>query len=140
MAEIIRAVGEVSSVDYSSGTIRAVFVDRQNAVSGELPVLCPGGWGRPNALPVPGDTVVCLFIGEGFSDGVCLGAIYDPDDSMPGTEEQRGIFYEDGSYVYYDRSAQKLVVKAAGGVSLEGNVSITGNLTVSGSVTQGGGA
>lgn len=106
-------------------------------VSGDLPVLTRGGWARSNELPEPGQEVACLFLANGISEGICLGVIEDEEDP-PGTPDQRGVWFEDGSYVYYDRTTQKLMVKAAGGVSLEGDVTIKGNLTVEGTITRGG--
>lgn len=130
-------IGDCSSADPEMGTIRATFPDLDQMVSGDLPVLTSGGWARGNALPEPGDSVLCLFLSNGISDGICLGAI-DDEDVPPGNEDQRGIYFEDGSAVYYDRTIQQLVVKASGGVSIEGDVTIKGNLTVSGGITRGG--
>ncbi|QCT03808.1 phage-related baseplate assembly protein [Paenibacillus algicola] len=77
-----------------------------------------------------------MFFTNGISDGICLGVIDDNDP--PGAPDQRGVWFEDGSYVYYNRSSKQLMVKASGGVSLEGDVTITGSLTVEGSITRGG--
>ncbi len=130
-------VGVCSTADPETGTITAVFEDQEDKVSGDLPVLTRGGWARSNDIPEPGQEVACLFLANGISDGICLGAIDDEEDP-PGTPDQRGVWFEDGSYAYYDRTAQKLMVKAAGGVQLEGDITITGNLTVDGSITRGG--
>ncbi|MBO2943587.1 phage baseplate assembly protein V [Paenibacillus sp. F411] len=130
-------IGVCSTADPESGTITATFEDRQDMVSGDLPVLTPGGWARRNELPEPGQVVACLFLANGVSDGICLGVIEDEEDPA-GTADQRGMWFEDGSYVYYDRTSQQLKVKAAGGVTLEGDVTIAGNLTVDGSITRGG--
>lgn len=129
--------GVCDTADPESGTITAVFEDRDDMKSGNLPVLTTGGWGRSNAMPEPGQEVACLFLSNGISDGICLGVI-DDDEDPPGTPDQRGIWFDDGSYAYYDRTIQKLVVKAAGGVVLDGDVTITGNLDVSGTVKRGG--
>lgn len=77
-----------------------------------------------------------MFLEAGNSDGVCIGVLDEEDP--PGTPNQRGIWFDDGSYAYYDRSIQKLVVKPAGGIVLDGDVTISGNLTVDGSITRGG--
>ncbi|WP_212958308.1 phage baseplate assembly protein V [Paenibacillus albilobatus] len=130
-------IGDCSSADPEMGTIRATFSDLDDMVSGDLPVLTPGGWGKGNALPEPGESVLCIFLSNGIEDGVCLGAI-DDEDVPPGTPDQRGIYFEDGSEVYYDRTNQQIVVKTAGGVSIEGDVTIKGDLTVSGGITRGG--
>jgi len=130
-------IGVCSTVDPEIGTVTVVFEDRDDMVSADLPMLTRGGWARSNDLPEPGQEVACLFYANGVSDGICLGVIDDEEDP-PGNPDQRGVWFEDGSYVYYDRTAQKLMVKAAGGVKIEGDVTITGNLTVDGSITRGG--
>ncbi|MGG3504751.1 phage baseplate assembly protein V [Paenibacillus lautus] len=114
-----------------------MFEDRDDMKSGILPVVTTGGWGRSNALPEPGQEVACLFFANGISDGICLGVI-DDDEDPPGTADQRGIWFEDGSNVYYDRTLRKLIVNAAGGVMLDGDVTISGKLIVDGDVTLGG--
>ncbi|OIB04832.1 hypothetical protein AK95_14540 [Paenibacillus sp. LC231] len=130
-------IGVCDTSDPESGTITAVFEDRDDMKSGILPVITTGGWGRSNALPEPGQEVACLFFANGISDGICLGVI-DDDEDPPGTPDQRGIWFDDGSYVYYDRSTKKLIVKPGGGVVLDGDVTISGKLTVDGDVTFGG--
>ncbi|MFC3802800.1 phage baseplate assembly protein V [Cohnella sp. GCM10012308] len=130
-------IGQVSKADPAAGSVRVVFADRDDLVSGELPVITSGGWGRGNAVPEPGETVLCVFLDATRNVGFCLGTYGDP----PGAADQWGTWFEDGSYVYYDRVAKRLTVKAASGVKIDGaaqisgNVSITGNLTVSGSIT-----
>ncbi|WP_317957247.1 hypothetical protein [Paenibacillus chitinolyticus] len=51
------------------------------------------------------------------------------DRPLPGNADQRGIWFNDGSYVYYDRSSGVLEVKAAGRVRIEGDLEVTGTLT-----------
>lgn len=126
MSTLIKA-GIVSSTDTKAGTVRVTFPDQDDLVSDALPVLTPGGWGRENALPNPGDSVLCAYLGNGPA-GFCLGSYYDDDDTPPGTDQQRGVWFEDGSYAYYDRSLKKLVVKAAGGVKIEGDLEVTGSI------------
>lgn len=122
-------VGTVSSAKPTSGTVRVVFPDRDDLVSAELPVLISGGWGKGNAFPLVGESVLCLFLGNGLQAGYCLGIFYGDEDVVPGTNDQRGVWFEDGSYVYYDRAAGCLVVKAATGVKIEGDLVVTGTIT-----------
>ncbi|MCF7753378.1 phage baseplate assembly protein V [Paenibacillus xylanexedens] len=124
-------VGICSTSDASLGTLTATFPDRDDMVSDELAMVYKGGWGASNTIPQPGDTVVCLFLGNGMSDGICLGKIYDTDDP-PGEEGQEGIFFEDGSYVYFDHTAGKLMVNAMGGVDVKspGNVEVSAQSVV----------
>lgn len=122
-------VGTVSSVDYKAGTVRVTFPDRDNMVSDELPVLIPGGYGKSNPIPAAGESVVCLFLGNGLHAGYCLGTFYD---ELPGTPEQNGVYFEDGSYVYYDRTTQTLQVRAVSGVKIDGDLIVTGSITRAG--------
>lgn len=126
-------VGKVSTADVETGVVRVTFPDRDDAVSSDLPVLASGGWARGNGMPAPGDMVLCVFLDNSQSAGFCLGSYYGKTDTAPGNSDQRGVWFEDGSYVYYDRSSNSLRVKAAGGVRIEGD------LTVTGSVHEGGG-
>ncbi|WP_110933806.1 phage baseplate assembly protein V [Paenibacillus bouchesdurhonensis] len=132
-SNLIRA-GIVSSVDEASGTVRVTFPDQDNHVSGSLPVLTPGGSGKGNALPAPSESVLCLFLGNGIQEGFCLGSYYTDDEHPPGTTQQRGVWFEDGSHVYYDRSIQKLVVQAAGGVIIDGDLEVTGTVKRAGEI------
>ncbi|MEK4046581.1 phage baseplate assembly protein V [Paenibacillus sp. FSL H8-0048] len=131
-------IGRVSTANPAAGSVRVTFADRDDMVSGELPVLTPGGWGKGNAVPLPGERVVCAFLDHARSAGICLGTYFADDGQPSGTQDQRGVWFEDGSYVYYDRTAQKLNVKATGGVRIEGDLTVTGKLSAS-SIHDGGG-
>ncbi|GKS14795.1 hypothetical protein YDYSY3_57950 [Paenibacillus chitinolyticus] len=71
---------------------------------------------------------MCIFPEKG-AGGVCLGTFSTVDRPLPGNADQRGIWFNDGSYVYYDRSSGVLEVKAAGRVRIEGDLEVTGTLT-----------
>lgn len=124
--ELIR-IGVVSSVDTDTGMVRVVFPDMDNMVSPELPLLTTGtGWGLSNAMPEPGDNVLCVFRGNGRTDGFCLGAIYDGSYDMPADQSQRGIYFEDGSYAYFDKTTGSIEINAVGTVNVQAKaVSIT---------------
>lgn len=124
---IVRS-GLCSTVDFASGTIKATFPDREDSVTKDLPVVCAGGHGLFNGMPKPGDHVICLMFGNGRSDGVCIGVI---PETMPGTKTTEGVYFEDGSHVFYDTAAQKLIVKANSGVVIEGDLTVTGTVTAS---------
>ncbi|WP_310549927.1 phage baseplate assembly protein V [Paenibacillus glufosinatiresistens] len=119
-------IGQVSAVNHAAGTVRVAFADRDDAVSADLPVVVPGGGAQGNPLPLPGQTVLCAFTAAGSSAGFCLGTYYGGGEKPPGTEEQRGVWFEDGSYVFYDRKQHSLNVKAAGAVNIEGDLTVTG--------------
>ncbi|KAA8750090.1 phage baseplate assembly protein V [Paenibacillus sp. UASWS1643] len=115
-------VGECDYSDQENNMVTVTFADREDAVSELMECVRPGGFGVTNNFPQVGDTVVCLFLPNGKSTGVCLGVL--PDDDLPGEEGQQGTYFEDGSYVYYDQEAGKLMVKAMGGAELESPESV----------------
>ncbi|MEC0237759.1 phage baseplate assembly protein V [Paenibacillus kribbensis] len=118
--ENLNRIGVVSSVDTETGKVRVVFPDMDDMVSPELPLLTTGtGWGLSNAMPEPGDNVACIFLGNGRPDGVCLGALYDGSYDMPADQSQRGIYFEDGSYVYFDKNTGSIEVNAVGTVNVQ---------------------
>ncbi|MCC3379894.1 phage baseplate assembly protein V [Paenibacillus farraposensis] len=118
--ENLNRIGVVSSVDTDTGKVRVVFPDMDDMVSPELPLLTTGtGWGLSNAMPEPGDNVACIFIGNGRPDGVCLGALYDGSYDMPADQSQRGIYFEDGSYVYFDKTTGSIEINAVGSVNVQ---------------------
>ncbi|MEC0171173.1 phage baseplate assembly protein V [Paenibacillus graminis] len=121
-------IGTVSTADPASGSVRVVFADRDDMVSAPLPVITAGGWGRGVAVPAPGETALCVFLDNGQSAGFCLGTYYAGDEHPPGNNNQRGTWFEDGSFVYYDRSAHVLQIKAASGVRIDGNLTVTGTI------------
>ncbi|OME03366.1 hypothetical protein BSK54_07900 [Paenibacillus odorifer] len=125
-------IGQVSTSDAATGSVRVAFPDRDDLVSGELPIIQQGGWGRGNAVPQPGETVLCVFLDNSRSSGYCLGTYYGSEDKAPGTIDQRGIWFEDGSYAYYDRATKTLNLKAISGVKIDGNLTVTGKITSGG--------
>lgn len=125
IAELVK-IGVCSTIDFASGTITATFSDRQDTVTRDIPVIFMGGYGITNGMPKPGDTVLCLMLGNGLSNGFCLGVV---PESMQGTATQEGTYFEDGSYVYYDRTSQQLIIKAASGVKIDGDLTVTGTVT-----------
>ncbi|CQR58443.1 phage baseplate assembly protein V [Paenibacillus riograndensis] len=131
-------IGRVSTSDAVAGSVRVTFADRDDMVSGELPVITPGGWGRGNAIPLPGERVLCVFLDNGRSAGFCLGTYFAEDDPPSGTKDQRGVWFEDGSYVYYDRTAKRLNIKGTGGMKIEGDLTVTGIVSADVFNTKGG--
>lgn len=150
MATKLIRVGQVSDVDREAGAARVTFADLDNVVSGWLPVIGYGrSWARAYDLPIAGDMVAVIFLSAGVQDGFVLGNYQVLDEDVEVTEDQYGVWFEDGSHVYYDRVAEKLVVKSetveilavdvtvtATTVTLSApTVHITGNLVVDGTVT-----
>lgn len=155
MISELTKVGECSTVDFESGTITVTFPDREGVVSRSLPLVIPPGVGQWNGLPRPKDMVLCLMLGNGISNGFCVGRV---PDQWFGKPNQEGIFYEDGSHVFYDTESKILYAKLMGGAAIESlenvtvkaknviteaetvtikatSVQIDGNLSVTGTVT-----
>ncbi|MFU1797383.1 phage baseplate assembly protein V [Paenibacillus azoreducens] len=146
--------GVVSSVSAEQCAVRVLCEDEDNQVTDWLPVVVPQTLkNKDYALPDVGENVVCLFLGNGMETGFCLGSIYSDDDKPPVKDaNKRGTWFEDGSYVEFDRASGKLTIDAKGKVSIKaadgiqidgdakikGDVNVTGNLTVDGSITRGG--
>lgn len=144
LAQQIFKTGICSSVDPIGGYVRVTFPDRDDIVSDALPVITKGGWARGNAMPEEGEQVACLFLGNGLSDGVCLGAI--PEYEFELTADQWGVVFDDDNSVYYDRTDQSVHVKAKKIVidapevvietTTQASIKIYGNLTVYGTVKE----
>ncbi|WP_425622484.1 phage baseplate assembly protein V [Brevibacillus borstelensis] len=135
IAKNMLRVGVVSSVNPANATVRVFFPDRDNLVSNELPVIFPHTLKmRHYSLPAVGENVVCLFQGNGIQDGYCLGAIYSEVDLPPVQDKNlSGVWFEDGSHVYYDREKKKLHVKAVSDVYIDGDLHVSGQVYTGGS-------
>ncbi|MFJ2044519.1 hypothetical protein ACIOBL_12980 [Paenibacillus taichungensis] len=138
ISELIK-LGECSTVDFESGTITVTFPDRAGVVSRSLPLVIPAGSGSWNGVPRPKDTVLCVMLGNGLSNGFCAGRVPDAWLGSPG---QEGLFFEDGSQVFYDLKTGAYHIKAknviveAETVSIKATtVNVDGNLAVTGTVT-----
>ncbi|MCY7486422.1 phage baseplate assembly protein V [Paenibacillus alvei] len=122
-------IGVVSSVNEQKASARVAFFDQDDMVSDELPILYLPTGAQTYAVPKVGDSVVCAFSGN---DGFVVGTYYGESDAVPSSNNQLGVWHEDGSYVYFDRSSGTLNVKAAGGVKIEGDLLVTGSITRAG--------
>lgn len=99
-------VGKISSINYDNGTVRVVFPDKDNIVTDELPYLSFEYY-----MPYIGDTVLCLFLGNGISRGFCLGKFYNNNNAprCPG----EGIYYKhffDKGYIKYNKKEKLLTI------------------------------
>nr|WP_278430008.1 phage baseplate assembly protein V [Brevibacillus laterosporus] len=131
--DLIR-IGKVSSVDPTTGTARVVFEDTDESVSFDLPILFPQTMAAKHyGMPIIDENVICLFLGNGVQTGICLGSFYSTVDKPPVTDKNKqGIWFENGSYVEYDRSSGILTLKATGGVVIEGDVMVKGTIQSTG--------
>jgi phage baseplate assembly protein gpV len=71
-------VGRVNTIDEAKGTVQVLFQDRDNLISGDLPLL-----NFEYHMPDIGDQVVCIFLGNGIEQGYCLGSFYSNVSPTP---------------------------------------------------------
>ncbi len=148
-------VGLISVLDRDAETARVTFPDLDDLVTDFLPIIRKGGksWAQQDDLPEVEDHVLVVFLSSSMSDGFIIGGYKLEDSDAPLTTDQFGTVFEDGSFAYYDRAAQSMVMHSAGSVIITGgnvtvtaqnvileseNVQITGDLNVSGTITGGG--
>lgn len=119
--------GTVTEVSEADGTARVQLPDGQNMVSHPLRVMQPRTLkDKKQCFPDIGEPVACLFAGQGFEQGVVLGAVYSPKCQSPNQQGgQDYTKYEDGTEIWYDRKAHKLIAKVKGDSEIEAEGSIT---------------
>jgi phage baseplate assembly protein V len=120
-------IGTVSSINYRQGKLRVCFEDQDGIVTDELPLLS-----FEYEMPKIGEPVLCLFLGNGISNGFCLGRYYYDKDLPVPSGYGENIYYKQflrDAFLSYDRSSETLTIHA-GNIILDGEVSITGNLKV----------
>ena len=109
----IIAVGEVVEVDETLHRVRVKIPDRDNVITGFLPVLVPYAYQTYSyGLPKVGDTVLCVFLPYGIEDGFVIGAYYHRQEEPPVKGKEK--FYRrfsDGTTVEYDEGTGKLTVE-----------------------------
>lgn len=119
-------VGRVSAVNPSRMSARVVFVDMENTVSAELPVLCQGSLKRKQYwLPDIDEQVACLMMpnasGKGSNDGFILGTFFsDADAPIKTGANIRRYDFGDGSYIEHDTASGNLTINAVGDVIING--------------------
>lgn len=124
-------VGKVSSVDLKKGTVQVLLEDKDDMVSGNLPMLS-----FEFAMPKPNTQVLCVFLDNAPEQGFCLGEYYS--DACLGVGQ--GVFRKrfDGNEIYleFDPSTGGMFIKNTGGkVTIEASqVEIKGDLIVQGSI------
>lgn len=113
--------GIVTEVSEADGTARVQLPDGQGMVSMPLRVMQLRTLkDKKQCFPDVGEPVACLFSGQGFEQGVVLGAVYSPKCPSPNQPSgQDYTKYEDGTEIWYDRTAHKLIAKVKGDAELE---------------------
>lgn len=119
--------GTVTGVDTADGSARVQLPDGDGMVSAPLRVLQRRSLrDKAQCLPDLGEPVACLFAGQGMEAGVVLGAHYSQQTPAPGqTATHDYAVYEDGTEIWYDRAAHKLIAKVKGDADIETDGRIT---------------
>lgn len=109
-------IGRVSSVYPDRCTAKVVFEDKDNLISGELPVIQRGSQDNKSYwMPTIGEQVVCLFLPNGRGDGYILGTTYN-DEDKPAAQSvhKRKIRFQDGAVMEYDTEQHRLTLDFSG--------------------------
>lgn len=111
--------GRVTSV--AGGKARVELADGQHVVSYELSTIQPRVLKDQDIkMPDVGEPVACLFSGQGHEQGVILGAYYNASEAAPDVPAGQDFHrYADGTELWYDREAHKLMGIIRGDAELE---------------------
>jgi phage baseplate assembly protein V len=112
--------GTVTAVDETAGSARVQIDDADGIVSMPLRVLQQRTLkDQHQELPDIGEHVACMFSGQGFEQGIVLGAVYSDKDPCPAHEPQvQYRKFEDGTELEYDRKTHRLTGTVKGWVDL----------------------
>ncbi len=130
--------GTVSNYDAQRHMARIKFPDRDDIISGWLPVSVINSAGNHDEAHLDIDShVLCLMQGNGTESGVVMGSIYDDKNKpLTGNPNVRCTEYEDGTRIEYDRENHRMNINVKGDIVIEGSGSITikagGNVRVNG--------
>jgi phage baseplate assembly protein V len=121
--------GAVTETDESAGSARVRIFDADNLVTMPLRVLQRRTLkDQHQELPDIGEHVACLFAGQGYEQGVVLGAVYSAKDPSPGKPPH--VWYrrfEDGTELEYDREEHRLRISVNGDIIIKAGGLITIN-------------
>ncbi|MDL2268880.1 phage baseplate assembly protein V [Desulfosarcina sp. OttesenSCG-928-A07] len=125
---------EVTEVD-KAGKARVKLLDGDDMISHPLRILQVRTLkDQQQWFPEIGEHVAVLFAGQGFEQGVILGALYSDKTPSPAEEIHMAYYkFEDGSTFSYDKKRHLLFGDIQGDVEIK----VTGNVdaTVNGNVT-----
>jgi phage baseplate assembly protein V len=111
--DVIR-VGRVTAVYEERHTVTVEFKDRGDGiVTKELPVgVSLSRKNHAYHLPDVGEHVVCVFYGNGLSEGAVLCAIYDTKNAPPCQDRDRYyIEFEGGAHILVDRKERFIQIR-----------------------------
>lgn len=122
-------VGRISALNYTNGTARVVYSDRDNAVTAELPLLSSEYY-----MPRVDDLVMVLHLPNGAEAGLILGQFWCDGNRPP--ESGAGLYRKDldraGGCTIRHQEGGPLQIICSAGVEIVGSVTVSGDLTAQG--------
>jgi len=120
-------IGKISTINYSAGTVRVVYKDRDDNVTKELPMLS-----FEYHMPKIDDLVLILHLSNGTEAGVVLGRFWT-NKNVP-AEGYEGLFRKElgntqgNCFVRYDENTGELSIESNGDIKIKaaGNITING--------------
>lgn len=108
-------LGVVEEVDEDSHRVKVKLPDRDNMLTGWLPVITLFSYGDTSyALPKEGDIVVCMFLKHGLEDRFVIGSVYTQKHKPPLKDREcYYIIWEDGTRVMYNKETRTLTIYSA---------------------------
>jgi|ERR1700756_2740625 len=113
-------VGIVQAQDVPGVRVRVQFTDRDQMVSGWLPIVQPATQNdKVFAIPDLGEQVV-VHMDSQDEDGAVLGSVYSSVDTPPGgmTADKRHISFKDGAFIEYDRNLHAFKMTLPSGATM----------------------
>lgn len=119
-------VGRISALNYTNGTARVVYSDRDNAVTAELPLLAAEYY-----MPQVDDLVLVMHLPNGAEAGVIIGQFWTATHRPPqsGPKLYRKDLDRKGRCIIRHTEDDKLEIICPDGIEITGDVNINGTLT-----------
>ena len=122
--------GYVSAYDEKKHMAKILFPDKDNLISGWIPVAVRNSLKNHDEHHFDiGEHVFCVMQGNGIESGCVLCAVYDDTNKPPVSDQnKRAVTFDDGTSIIYDRSSKKLSINCVGDIEIHsaGNITITG--------------
>ncbi|MDR0476764.1 MAG: phage baseplate assembly protein V [Desulfobulbaceae bacterium] len=121
--------GTVTEVDEKAGAARVKIDDAGGTVTAPLRVMQRRALkDQEQSLPDIGEHVACLFSGQGFEQGLIIGAHYS--DKNPSPARPAHVWYykfEDNTEIEYDRQEHRLTMNISGDIIIKARGTIKMN-------------
>ena len=122
----IARFGYVSAYDAKKHMAKVLFPDKDNLISGWLPVAVRNSLKNHDEHHFDiGEHVFCVMQGNGLESGCILCAVYDDTNKPPvSNQDKRAITFDDGTSIIYDRDNKKLLINCVGDIEIHADKNI----------------